>query len=159
MYLTLYFVFCHSVYQCYCKGLSEIMIYKSKIKRYKWIRLGFGLWYLTPLSTIFQLYHGDQCIGGGKWSICRNSKKPHTCRKSPTNFITQFCIKHTSPWARFELTTTIRSQPQRPQGINGQFKFNSIGKIPGIKGQFKVSSLTWFIRYFIELLLNFTVAK
>jgi uncharacterized membrane protein len=72
LWVILYFVFCHTVYQCYCKGLSEIMIYKSKIKRYKWIRLGFGLWYLTPLSTIFQLYHGDQCIGGsGMLSIER----------------------------------------------------------------------------------------
>jgi len=40
---------------------------------------------LTPLSTIFQLYHGSQFIGGGNQS---SSRKPQTCRKSLTNFIT-----------------------------------------------------------------------
>jgi hypothetical protein len=28
------------------------------------ILLGLGLWYLTPLSTIFQLNRGGQFIGG-----------------------------------------------------------------------------------------------
>jgi len=53
-----------------------------------------GLWFLTPLSTTFllyhggqlyrggQLYHGGQFIGGGNRSAQR---KPPTCRKSLTN--------------------------------------------------------------------------
>jgi len=42
---------------------------------------GFGLdlWYLTPLSTTFQLYHGVSFIGGGNR---RTRWKPPTCRKS-----------------------------------------------------------------------------
>ena len=32
-------------------------------------------------------------------------RKPPTCRKSLTNFITECCIEYTSPWTRFELTT------------------------------------------------------
>ena len=48
-----------------------------------WLRL------LTPLSTLFQLYHGGQFYW---W------RKPLTCRKSLTNFIT---------WVGFKLTTLM----------------------------------------------------
>ena len=34
-------------------------------------------------------------------------RKPPTCRKSLTSFITQGCIEYTSPCAGFELTTTL----------------------------------------------------
>jgi len=45
----------------------------------------WGLWFLTPLSTIFHYIVAVTFIGGGNRSTRR---KPPTCRKSLTNFIT-----------------------------------------------------------------------
>jgi hypothetical protein len=43
-------------------------------------------------------------IGVGNLSTRR---KPMTCRKSLTNFITQRCIEYTSPWMGLKLTTLV----------------------------------------------------
>jgi hypothetical protein len=43
-------------------------------------------------------------IGGGNQSTQR---KPPTCRKSLSNFITYCCIEYTLPWTGFELTTLV----------------------------------------------------
>jgi hypothetical protein len=57
----------------------------------------FGLWCLTSLSTICQLYHGGQIYW---WR-----RKLPTYRKSLTNFIAYCCIKYISPWTGSELPT------------------------------------------------------
>ena len=63
---------------------------------------GWGLCCLTPLSTMFQwlsvLLVEETGIPG--------EKKPTRCR-SLTNCIAQCCIEYTSPWAGFEITTSV----------------------------------------------------
>ena len=63
----------------------------------------FVWWCLMPLSTIFQvqLWWRSVLIGGGNR---RTWRKPPTCHKSLTKFIT---ILYTSPWSRIELTTSV----------------------------------------------------
>ena len=58
----------------------------------------------NPTSTIFQFFVTVNFIGGGNRSTLR---KPPTCRKSLTNFITQCCIQYTLPWAGFKLVTLV----------------------------------------------------
>ena len=60
-----------------CTNISSF----SKLDTFKFI----GLWCLTPLSTIFQLYRGGQFYW---WRNRRTLRNPPTYRKSPTNFIT-----------------------------------------------------------------------
>ena len=68
--------------------------------------VGVGVWWFMPLSTIFQLhvYCGSQFLGGGNQSTMR---KPPTCRRSLTNFITSCCIEYTSPLTGFDFTTLV----------------------------------------------------
>jgi hypothetical protein len=63
-----------------------------------------GLWCLMPLSTILSYIMAVSFIGWGNRSTQR---KPPTCRKSLTNFITKCYIEYTSSWAGFELTTLV----------------------------------------------------
>ena len=64
-----------------------IILYLTKIimGKNKFLCWLVGLWCLTTFSTIFQLYRGCHFIGEGNRSTQR---KPSTCRKSLTNFIT-----------------------------------------------------------------------
>ena len=80
-------------FQTFHKEKTKFERFLIKIKRYKTTQTPtlnvsdklFAWWALTPLSTIFQLYRDVSFIGG--WNQ-RTRRKPPTCRKSLTNFIT-----------------------------------------------------------------------
>ena len=63
-----------------------------------------GLWCLTPLSTIFQLYRGDHFYWRGNWS---KRRKPPTYRKSLTKLYHTMLYRVYPVWAVFKLTTLV----------------------------------------------------
>jgi hypothetical protein len=64
-----------------------------------------GLWWLTPLSTIFPLYPSGQFYW---WRKPEYRRKPLTCHKSLTNFITYIMLYRVHrAWAGFQLRTLV----------------------------------------------------
>jgi hypothetical protein len=67
-----------------------------------WISFDGSLY--CPFQQYFSYIVAVSFIGGGNW---RSWRKPQTCRKPLTNFITKCCIEYTSTWAGFVLTTLV----------------------------------------------------
>ena len=84
--------------------LLQDKYYTEKFRKITGTGLGLGLWCLTTLSTIFQLYPGGQFYW---WKKLEYPVKTLNCCKSLTNLITWCYIEYTSPWAGFELTLVM----------------------------------------------------
>ena len=63
--------------------------------RYLALQYGLGLWCLTPLSTIFQLYRRSQLYF---WIKPKYPGKTTDLSMSLTHFNTYYCIEYTSPY-------------------------------------------------------------
>jgi len=101
---------CELYYYTWLKGVIALFYWEDFIKKYFGgeAEMLDGRWLVYGILCHFQQYFSYvlavSFIVGGNRSIRR---KPPTCRKSLTNFITYCCIKYTLPWTGLGLTTLV----------------------------------------------------
>jgi hypothetical protein len=99
---SIFLMYCILNKNCSRMNATTIFITTCNTKQHDLVWLGLCI--LCHFQQYFSYIMVVSFFVGGNWSTWR---KPLTCRKSLTIFITWCCIEYTSPWMGFEHTTLV----------------------------------------------------
>ena len=88
----------HTIIDMFCSKSTSHHILHLSFR----LQSGLGIWCLTPLSTIFQLYRGGQFYLWRKQEY--SEKTTDLSQVTDKRYHIKCCIEYTSPWMGFKLT-------------------------------------------------------